>query len=106
MKDKSKSLPKTTTCNNMKEAVSDPLTVPKLAFFASVAAKIEPSLKKYQTAQPMAVFLYNDVGGILRAIRARFLKKPEIENAKQTSHLVKIDVTAKAVRCTYKKVNI
>ena len=56
MKEKLKSLPKTTTCNNM-EAVSDPLTVPKLAFFASVAEEIEPFLKKYETAQPMAVCL-------------------------------------------------
>lgn len=86
--------------------MSDPLTVPKLAFFASVAAEIEPFLKKYQSSQPMAVYLYDDIGGILRSIMTRFTKKSEIETAKQTSDLVKIDVASETVRCSYKEVDI
>ena len=37
-----KQLPKTTTCTNIKELCSDQLSVSKIAFFASVAALLEP----------------------------------------------------------------
>jgi len=41
----------------------------------------------------MAVFLYDDVGAMLRSVMTRFIKKSELEAAKQVSALVKIDVT-------------
>jgi len=64
--DKSTKLPGTATCKDLKQAVFDPLTTVKMAFFSSVATELEPFLRKYQTSAPMAVFLYDDIGAMLR----------------------------------------
>jgi hypothetical protein len=101
-----KNLPKTTTCTNVKELCSDPLAVPKIAFFASVAALLEPFLKRFQTAAPMACFLYDDIANVLRSVLLRFVKRAVIDLAKSTNDLMKIDVGSKDVRCTYKEVDL
>jgi len=66
-----KKLPGSITCKNVVNACEDPLSLAKLAFFSSVAAMFEPFLRKYQTAQPMIVFLYDDTDLQIN----RFLKK-------------------------------
>ena len=43
-------------CSNVIAAVADLLAVTMLAFFSSVAALFEPSLRKYQTADSMMAF--------------------------------------------------
>ena len=58
--EKQQKLPDNVICSNMNGAVSDPLTVAKIAFFVSAAAEVEPTLKKYQSSAPLAAFLYDD----------------------------------------------
>ena len=77
---------------NVKAVCSDPLTVTKIAFFASVAAMLEPFLKEFQTAAPMASFLYDDIADILRSILSWFVKRDVLEAAKNIVQLTKIDV--------------
>ena len=44
----------------------------------------------------MAVFLYDDIGAMLCSVMTRFIKKSELEAAKQVSDLAKIAVTSTA----------
>lgn len=63
-----KNLPKMIACTNVKALCSDPLAVAKIAFFASVTALLEPFLKRFQTAAPMAPFLYDEISNVLRSL--------------------------------------
>jgi len=101
-----KNLPKTTTCTNVKAMCSDPLAMAKISFFASVAALLEPFLKRYQSAAPMVSFLYDDLSNILRSLVSRFVKRTVVDGAKTTQDLLKIDVSSKDIRCLYKDVDI
>src|SRR5206468_12723819 len=53
-----KKLPITVTCRNLAKACDDSLMTAKLSFFSSAATMFEPFLRKFQTAEPMAVFFY------------------------------------------------
>jgi len=102
-----KKLPSNVTCRNVTKACEDPLITAKLAFFASVAAMFEPFLRKYQTAEPLAVFLYDDVTNLLRSILQRIVKKPLMEAAQiNASKLAKIDLTSAESLLCYKDVDI
>jgi len=73
---------KTATCDTIKEAVHDPLTTARIAFFFSGHRSGTYSfLKKYQTTANG--YLYDELGGILRSIMTRFIKMSELENANQ-----------------------
>ena len=56
-----KQLSKTATSATVIAACEEKSTKAKLAFFSSVAHDIEPFLCKFQTAAPMAPFLYDDL---------------------------------------------
>lgn len=101
-----KKLPNTATCNNVKKLCADKLAVAKISFFSSVSAMCEPFLKTFQTPSPQAPFLYDDIAHLLRSLMTRFVKKSLICDAKTTSDLMKIDVSSKEIRCTYKDVDI
>jgi len=106
MADKSKTLPKTTTCRNIQSACSDAFISVKTQFFISVASMIEPFLRKYQTNSPMVPFLYNDLGSCLRNIMNRFVKKEVLAGADTVYKLCKVDVTSKENWCSYKDVDV
>ena len=102
-----KKLPNTVTCRNVKSACSDPLAMAKLAFFASVAAMFEPFLRNCQTAEPMIVFLYDDMTNMLRSVLQWFVKKPLIEAARASAtKLSKIDLQCADSIVVYKDVDI
>src|SRR3989442_1028683 len=63
-----KKLPITVTCRNVAKACDDSLMTAKLSFFSSVATMFEPFLRKFQTAEPMAVFLYEEMTNLLRSV--------------------------------------
>jgi hypothetical protein len=101
-----KKLPNTVTCTNVKELCADKLAIAKISFFASIGAVFEPFLKRYQTPAPMAPFLYDDIGHLLRSVMTRFVKKSLMKEADTVAKLVKIDVSVKDNRCNYKEVDI
>jgi hypothetical protein len=75
-------LPSTVTSESIKELCSDPLAPAKIAFFASVAAVLEPFLVKYQTSAPLVPFLYDDLIALLRSVMTRYIKKDLLDKAK------------------------
>ena len=70
-----KKLPDTLTCSNVKALCADKLAVAKISFFTSVGSMCEPFLRRYQTAAPMAPFLYDDIAHLLCSLMTRFVKK-------------------------------
>jgi hypothetical protein len=84
--------------------VKDSLTTARISFFSSVAAEVEPFVKKYQSSLPVAMYMYDDLGNVMRSLMTRFIKRSQLDNAKQIYDLVKIDISAS--KCTYKEVDI
>jgi len=103
---KTKKLPGTVTCENLKALCSDKLASAKISFFASVASVCEPFLKQYQTTEPMAPFMYDDMEHLLRQLMKRFVKKSLLKEADSVSKLVKIDPSCKDNWCSYKDVDV
>ena len=103
---KSKTSCATITSATVKTLSRDKLAAAKISFFASVAAQCEPFLKKYQTQAPLAPYLYDEIGQLLRTLMKRVVKKSILEKAESVSQLVKIDVTKKDTRCNYKEVDV
>lgn len=101
-----KQLPKTTTAATVLAACEDKSTKCKLALFSFVVNDTEPFVKNFQTAAPMAPFLYEDLTMMLRTIMTRFIKEEVLEAEKFSSQLVKIDVKQKNVHRSYKEVDI
>src|SRR3989442_11087549 len=102
-----KKLPTNVTCRNVAKACDDSLMTAKLSFFASVATMFEPFLRKFQTAEPMAVFLYEEMTNLLRSVLQRIVKKPLLEAAQSNaSKLTKIDLQSKDSLLSYKEVEI
>ena len=56
-------------------ASSDKCVVAKMEFIRSCATLVEPFLRKFQSSQPMAPFLYQELYDILLAILRRFVKQ-------------------------------
>jgi len=71
-----------------------------------VCNKLQPILKTYQTAAPMAPFLYDDIGQLLRTLMGLFVKKSVLKEADTTAKLLKLDVSSSDVRCNYKEVDV
>src|SRR3989441_242053 len=102
-----KKLPITVTCRNVAKACDDSLMTAKLSFSSSVATMFEPFLRKFQTAEPMAVFLYEEMANLLRSVLQRIVKKPLLEAAQSNaSKLTKIDLQSKDSLLSYKEVEI
>jgi hypothetical protein len=101
-----KILPSTTAVSNIRVVCADSLTEAKIAFFLSIAAVMEPFLKKYQTAKPSAVFLYDDLTRIIRTLMSRFIKPSLLQENKMTAKLLKIDVKLSNNRVSYKECSI
>ena len=94
------------TSDQLKGMCTDKLAAAKISFFASVTSVCEPFLKRYQTAQPLAPFIYDDLEHLLRQLMKRFLKKSLLKEADSVARLMKIDVTAKENQCSHKEVDI
>ena len=54
---KTKKLPGTKAVDTLKIAIKDPLTVPKIMFFSSLASLGEPYFWKFQSSKPMMPFV-------------------------------------------------
>jgi len=63
-------------------------------------------LERYQTTEPLVPSMYDDLEHLLRQLMKRFVKKTLLKNANSVAKLVKIDVTSKDNRCSYKEVDI
>src|SRR3989442_2356294 len=100
--EKAKKLPNNSTCNNITATCTNPLTLAKLSFFASVASTFEPFLRKYQTSDPMIAFLHDDAANLLRCFLQRFVKSSFLKDADTSYMLIKLVLTTKDTLMTYK----
>lgn len=81
------------SCNSYKivcSAIKDPLLPAKIAFFQTVAADVQPFLKRFQSNEPLAPFLYESLLDTTRAIMNRFIKSTVLQS---TSNIVQIDLS-------------
>ena len=83
------------SCNIVKDAIDDSLTVAKLEFFICGAGLLEPYLKSYQSDQPMVPFIYFDLKKLITCLLKFFVKAEVIDNCK-TFDLVNIDLDKKS----------
>jgi len=72
----------------MSNCLKDKMIKPKLAFFKTIAAEIEPFLRRYQIDEPMGPYLFTDLSIILKSIMSRFITSEVLDN----NILTKIDV--------------
>ena len=95
--------PKTKSFTIVSEGVKDPLMLPKLTCFLSVAKQIEPFLVSFQTDSPMVPFLYGDLLKVVRSLMERFVKQNVLKNCKDP---VRLDLDNGENICEYSKVDI
>lgn len=69
------------------------LTVSRISFFKSIAERLEPFLKKFQTDFSFVPFLHESLNSLLRSTVLRFVKKSILENATTSAKLCQIDVS-------------
>lgn len=55
----------------------------RLTFFCVLAEEVEPFLRKFQSQEPMAPFLYSELNALLASLLSRIVKKDVME--KETS---------------------
>lgn len=60
--------PGTASFDVIEDARKDPLTLPKLQFFRSVAQLFDPFLRKYQTEEPVMPFLGKDLAELIKVM--------------------------------------
>ena len=101
-----KKLPGTKTVDTLKTAVKDPLTVPKIMFFSSVASKVELHLRKFQSSKPVMLFVYHELVQVVHSLYLQFLKQEVIEDANTSSKLLKLDPKDPKIWCDPNKVDI
>jgi hypothetical protein len=71
--------------------------VAKLHFLVSVARDCEWFLREYQTAKPMAPFLYDDCRCILSSIMYRIVSPTLLDNVKSVAQLVTVDLSEDSI---------
>ncbi|KAK3925252.1 N-lysine methyltransferase KMT5A-A [Frankliniella fusca] len=67
----------------VKKGVEDKLLPVKLTFFCVLAEEVEPFLKKFQSKEPMAPFLYSELNSVIVSLFSMIVKKDVME--KETS---------------------
>lgn len=78
------SVSKSKAFRDVADAVDDRLIGPKLTFFMSAAATVEPFLHEFQTDAPMVPFLFTDLIGLIKPVMSKVLK-PECLKVKVKS---------------------
>lgn len=92
--------------NNVKNGVNDPLMLPKLAFFKTIASDLEPFLRRFQADKPLGPYLYSALLEVVQILLKRCVKDVIIESAKSTVKLLNIDLSDKEILLAPAKVDI
>ena len=88
------------------DCATDPLFLPRVHTFISIARDVSPFLTLYQTDMPMLPFLSADLVNVLRNLLRRFLKPAEMDKLKSPAKLLGMDVTDRALHMDGSKVDI
>ncbi|XP_040917268.1 uncharacterized protein LOC121197645 [Toxotes jaculatrix] len=83
--------PGTASFDVIEDAQKDPLALPKLQFFRSVAQLFDPFLKKYQTEEPVMPYLGKDLAELIKSLMRRFVKREVLQDI-TTVQLTNLDL--------------
>ena len=64
----------------------------KLQFFVTQANVLKPYLAKYQTQNPMAVFMAKNIYNLVHSLFSKFVKKEVLENANSMAKIARIEL--------------
>ena len=78
---------------SVKAALEDVLTEAKLHFFSFIAGKLQPFLKKYQTENPMMVYIYRDLKLLSKNLLQLVVKSDILAKAKSGKQLREINLS-------------
>ncbi|KAL1250475.1 hypothetical protein QQF64_018271 [Cirrhinus molitorella] len=82
--------PGTAPFDTVEDAMKDTLIVAKLHFSLTVARLFSPSMKKYQTDEPVMPFLSNDLAELIKSLLRRFIKREILQDI-TTLQITKLD---------------
>lgn len=99
---KDKKEPNCASFKIVSDALKDALLGPKLLFFQTLAADVQPFLTKFQSDNPLAPFIYSEISIILQSAFRRFIKLDVLEN----NSLLDIDFKNAKNQLTAKEINI
>ncbi|KAJ8685963.1 hypothetical protein QAD02_021756 [Eretmocerus hayati] len=74
---------------NVSRMVKDRLIIPKLSFFSWLAKHVEPYLTFYQSNNPLAPFLFDDLSDLLTQVMSRFVQPDKLRSI---SNIIEIDL--------------
>ncbi|KAL2076341.1 hypothetical protein ACEWY4_028042 [Coilia grayii] len=103
--DKKVQKPNTASYDAILAARGDPLLIPKLQFFLSIARSFNPFLQKYQTDEPVLPFLAKDLTELLLSLLRRFIKR-ELLQDQTPLQLIKLDISDEKNWVSLKRVDI
>ena len=85
---------------NIKNAVSDDLTIAKLHYYSYIARLLQPFLKLYQTVQPMLPFLFDDLKRSVKTLLLNIINPSVLEKSKTAKELpdIKLDDQKKLLK--------
>ena len=75
---------------NIKNAVSDDLTIAKLHYFSYIAGLLQAFLKLYQTDQPMLPFLFDNLKGLMKTLLVNISPSVLEKSKTPKSYLIKV----------------
>jgi hypothetical protein len=84
--------PTADTFQVVQSASLDPTLIPKLEFFLSVSAILEPFLRRFQTSLPIIPFLFEELHSIVMSLFTRFIKKSVLERGTSIQKLCSINL--------------
>ena len=77
----------------VKQWAMDPLGTEKMAAFVYVASLIEVFLKRYQTDEPIILYLAEDLMKMMRTLMSQIIKPEIMKSADNSTKLFKIDLS-------------
>lgn len=99
-------LPKTHSIETLQKAFQNEMILPQMAFFSSVSSLLQPYLKKFQSSDPLAPFLYEDTFNVVHQLMKRFVKSEVLGLTASVEKCLSIDISDKSNLCSALKVDV
>ena len=107
VEDKTVNVTKRKSNENMLKALKNiKLLRSRLEFFVSVARELEPFMRQYQTNNPLAPLMYNELQRIMCKLLRRFIKADLVNDLKSGSAIMKFDIKKELNLLPLKEVDI
>lgn len=74
------------------ENINDKFLKCKLAFYKTVSSDCEPFLRRFQSAEPLAPYLYSQLCNLMKTLLSRIVKSSKLNAANTALKLVSIDL--------------